>query len=70
MTHGAMALTRESAAAVSQDVQPRFEPPLTTNDFTSVFHSSLANACRASIARTRLLAIGNSSGQSSSSVFR
>src|SRR5258708_36449189 len=70
ITSGAMALTRPSDAPVSHEVQPRFDAPDTTNDFNSVFHSCFANACSASMARTRLLAIGNKSGQLSSSVFR
>src|SRR5437762_2893118 len=70
ITSGAMALTRGSAAPVSHVVQPRFEPPETMKSFTGFFHSCLANSCKASIARTRLLTIGNKSGQLSSFVFR
>ena len=70
MTIGAMAMTRSSTAPVSQVVQPRFEPPVTTNCLTSGLPSSFAHAWTASIARTALLTIGNSSGQSSSLVSR
>ena len=70
MTSGAMALTRGSAAPVSQLVQPRFEPPVTTKPLIGSFHSTLLKACRASIALTRLLTMGKSSGQFSSFVFR
>ena len=70
MTMGAMALTRASQAPVSQVVHPRFEPPETTNQRTVTFHSFWAKACRASIARTRLLVMGKSSGQVASLVSR
>jgi hypothetical protein len=71
ITIGAMARTRGSpVAAVSQVVQPRFDPPETMKSLTGTFHSSLVNACKASIALTTLLTIGNKSGQLSSLSFR
>ena len=70
ITIGAMARTRGSAAPVSHVVQPRFDAPETTKPFTSAFHSSFENACKASIALTRLLVIGNKRGQSLSFVSR
>ena len=69
MTIGAIAMTRSSTAPVSQVVQPRFEPPVTTNRAAGL-PRSLAHACTASIARTALLTIGKSSGQFSSLVSR
>ena len=57
-------------AAVSHVVQPRLLAPVTTKSFTSNFHSSFAKAWIASIARTRLLTIGNSSGHDASFVSR
>ena len=68
MTIGAIATTRSSTAPVNQVVQPRFEPPVTTNRVTGGLPFSLAQAWRASMARTALLAIGKSSGQFSSLV--
>ena len=61
---GATPDTRGSTAAVSHDVQPRFEAPATVNDVAGICQRSAANAWMASIARTALLTIGSSSGQS------
>ena len=66
MTIGATLATRGSTAAVSHDVQPRFEAPATVNESTGICQRSCANAWTASIARTALLTIGSSSGQSES----
>src|SRR5262245_40425843 len=59
MTTGTTATTRRSTAPVSHVVQPRLEPPATTNFFTDVLPPcSLANrAVTVSIARTALLTI-------------
>ena len=67
---GATLATRGSTAAVSHDVQPRFEAPATVKASTRTLHRSRANACTASIARAALLTIGRSSGQSASPVSR
>ncbi len=69
MTIGAIALTRGSPAAVSQLVQPRFDPPVMRKLSTGSFHSCLLNSCKASMALTTLLTMGNSSGQFSSLVL-
>ncbi len=71
MTIGAIPLTRGSpVAAVSHDVQPRFEPPVTMKSLTGSCHSFLLNACSASIALMTLLTIGKRRGQLSSLVLR
>ena len=67
---GATLETRGSTAAVSHDVQPRFEAPDTVNDVTGICQRSRANAWMVSIARTALLTIGSSSGQSVSPLAR
>ena len=71
ITIGAMATTRLSTAAVIQVVQPRFEPPATTNlSIGCLPPSSLAkNASTVSIARTTDLTIGNRAGQRLSPVL-
>ena len=69
ITIGAIAITRSSTAPVSQVVQPRFEPPVTTKRSAGL-PRPFAHACRASMARTALLTIGKSNGQSSSLVWR
>src|SRR5579863_1946191 len=63
--NGTMAITRLSTAAVVQVVQPRFEPPHTTNRSTSTLPpSGLAqNDVIVSSARTALLVIGSRAGQ-------
>ena len=63
ITIGAAAATRLSCAAASQVVQPRFDAPATTNPSTLRCNRSAQNSVTASIARTALLVIGNSSGQ-------
>ncbi len=70
MTIGTIATTRLSTAPVSQVVQPRLDPPATTNVFTSTLPpSSLArNSVTVSIARTALLTIGSRGIQSGSPV--
>ena len=72
MTIGAMATTRSSTIAVVQVVQPRFEPPATTNRFTSAPPPSsvAANAVIVSIARTAAFVIGRRASQISSSPRR
>ena len=69
ITIGATAMTRESTAAVSQEVQPRFEAPDTVKDSTR-YAPALARDAPAStsMARTALFTIGSSSGQSLSPV--
>jgi len=67
---GAVAITRLSATAVSQLVQPRFDAPVMTKPSTGVFHSAAANSSMASMAFTALLTMGKSSGHVSSPVSR
>ena len=70
ITVGMIAITRLSTAATSQVVQPRFEPPETTNwsIFTRPPASLAMNSCIASIARTPLLTMASLTSQKSSFV--
>ena len=70
MTIGAKAFTRGSTEAVSHVVQPRFDAPVSVKFLMSSDHSLLANSCTASMPRTALFTIGNSSGQVASRVLR
>jgi hypothetical protein len=60
MTAGMIATTRLSAAPVSQVVQPRFDPPATTNFLIAVLPplSLPSSSVTVSMARTALLTIG------------
>jgi hypothetical protein len=60
MTIGASATTRGSTAAVSQVVQPLFEPPVSVKRSSGAPHSRSLAALLASNARTTLLTIGSS----------
>src|SRR3954471_10679889 len=72
ITAGAIAITRESTAAVVHVVHPRFDAPVTTNRLTRLAPPSgvAMNAVTASIARTALLVIGRRAGHFSSPVRR
>src|SRR4026208_1191487 len=72
ITAGAIAITRESTAAVVHVVHPRLEAPETTNRLTRLFPPSgvAENAVIASIARTALLVMGRRAGHFSSPVRR
>ena len=72
ITIGAIAMTRSSTIAVVQVVQPRFEPPATTNRSTSLPPPSsvAAKAVIVSIARTAAFVIGSRASQISSSPRR
>src|SRR5438046_1544006 len=70
ITMGITATTRGSTAPVSQVVQPRFDPPATTNLFTAVLPpcSLASSSVMVSIARTALLTIGSRGSQVGSRV--
>src|SRR5882724_4772837 len=72
ITNGTIAITRLSTAAVVQVVQPRFDPPQTTNSSTLTFPPSgvAQNDVTVSIARTALLVIGSRAGHLGSPVRR
>ena len=72
MTMGTIATTRLSAAAVVQVVQPRLDPPATTNLSTWTLPPAgvAQNDVTVSMARTAALVIGMCSGQVSSPVFK
>src|SRR5262252_6199747 len=72
ITQGIIAITRLSIAAVVQVVQPRFEPPATTNRSTFTLpHSGLPQkAVMVSMARTAALVIGKRAGHFLSPVRR
>src|SRR5882672_1637590 len=72
MTHGIIATTRLSTAAVVQVVQPRLEPPATTNPSTFIFPPVALpqNAEIVSMARTAALVIGKRAGHLVSPVRR
>ena len=72
ITIGTIATTRLSTAPVSQVVQPRFDPPATTNLLTgnSPPASLAITAVIVSIARTALLTIGLRAGQVGSPVLK
>ena len=69
ITAGAMATTRGSTAAVSQVVQPRFDPPETTNLRSSGNPCSRTASWVASMARTADLVIGNCAAHCGSPVW-
>src|SRR6266511_449258 len=72
ITIGMIATTRLSTAAVVHVVQPRLEPPATTNESTFQAPPALLpqNDVTVSMARTALLVMGRRVGQRSSPVRR
>ena len=72
ITNGTIATTRLSTAAVVQVVQPRFDPPQTTN--LSTVHAAAVrrsqNDVIVSSARTAALVIGSRAGHFGSPVRR
>ena len=71
MTMGAMAITRESIAPVSQVVQPRLEPPATTKRAMFAMSSRpLESSSSASIARTALFTMAPRGSHSALPVSR
>ena len=69
MTIGMIASTRSSVAPVIQVVQPRFEPPATTNPCTGI-PSSFDHSSMQSIALTTLFTIGSRGSQVASPLSR
>ncbi len=70
MTIGATLATRGSIAAVSHEVQPRFDAPVTVKRSIWICQRCRAISWTASIARAALFTIGNRSGQSASPDLR
>jgi negative regulator of sigma E activity len=70
ITIGTIAITRLSTAAVVQVVQPRLDPPATTNPSTFTFPASALpqKAITVSIARSAALVIGKRAGHLGSPV--